>query len=274
MTRNYFAYGSNMDAEQMARRCPEATALGVAILDGWDVAINDRGVATIVPDPAALVEGVLWRVTETCLRALDRYEGVASGLYRREQLALHGEGGLLEATVYVATSSEPGGPRAGYLESILAGAAAFGLSTGYRRRLEALAGQAPRFATTRRAMEALWARVAQGEIGTAKPWGGARVAIASKTRSRQRGGFYPPPRFVVTEWAPQLSWAFQQIAEILWTAPFYCFETKFEIFARLADAADRARATATTAQQVISAVTSEAVSICRQFELASHPSLR
>jgi gamma-glutamylcyclotransferase (GGCT)/AIG2-like uncharacterized protein YtfP len=142
MNRNlYFAYGSNMNPNQMAARCPAATPAGVAILKGWDVAINSRGVATIVPDEAGrVVEGVLWWVSESCLQSLDRYEGVASGHYVRETFHVRREHDVVLAIVYVASSSDLGEPRSEYLEGILYGASHFGLSKTYRDRLEELSG--------------------------------------------------------------------------------------------------------------------------------------
>jgi gamma-glutamylcyclotransferase (GGCT)/AIG2-like uncharacterized protein YtfP len=145
----YFAYGSNMNPDQMAARCPEARPASVAILEGWNVAINSRGVATIVPDEARGVEGVLWCVSETCLRSLDRYEGVAGGLYVRETFQVRREHEFVPAVVYVASSSDPGEPRPGYLAGILHGANHFGLSRTYRRRLESLSGRPDLYAHAR-----------------------------------------------------------------------------------------------------------------------------
>ena len=34
-TKMYIAYGSNMDLEQMQRRCPEAELLGTGRLENW-----------------------------------------------------------------------------------------------------------------------------------------------------------------------------------------------------------------------------------------------
>ena len=34
--KEYFAYGSNLNFEQMAYRCPEATVVGTAKLDGYE----------------------------------------------------------------------------------------------------------------------------------------------------------------------------------------------------------------------------------------------
>lgn len=128
-----------MNPDQMAVRCPDATPTGVAVLEGWDVAIISRGVATIVPNEAgSVVEGVLWCVTETCLQSLDRFEGVANGLYVREAFQVRLDHRVVQAMVYVASSTDLGEPRSGYLDGMLHGANHFGLSSAYRRRLEAL----------------------------------------------------------------------------------------------------------------------------------------
>ncbi|CAK7217680.1 hypothetical protein SBRCBS47491_003251 [Sporothrix bragantina] len=44
----YFAYGSNMWLEQIARRCPETTYLGRGILYDYVWQINERGLANVV----------------------------------------------------------------------------------------------------------------------------------------------------------------------------------------------------------------------------------
>ena len=45
--------------------------------------INQRGYVTSVDDPDAETLGCLWELTEEHWAALDRYEGVAGGFYRR-----------------------------------------------------------------------------------------------------------------------------------------------------------------------------------------------
>ena len=54
--KEYFAYGSNLNFEQMAYRCPEATAVGTAKLEGYELAFR-RGYLTILPKEDASVEG-------------------------------------------------------------------------------------------------------------------------------------------------------------------------------------------------------------------------
>jgi hypothetical protein len=125
--RRYFAYGSNIVAPQMAHRCPAARAVGLARLDGWRFRITTRGFATILPDPASHVLGVLWALTPACEVALDRYEGVHRGLYLKREIPVGGSGAL----VYVAGDIEPGPPRPGYLEAIIAAAIEQGFPADY-----------------------------------------------------------------------------------------------------------------------------------------------
>jgi len=69
----YFAYGSNMNLDQMASRCPDAMPLSEAWLDDWR--LQFRGVADIEEHAGECVPGALWKITPQCLRSLDRYEG-------------------------------------------------------------------------------------------------------------------------------------------------------------------------------------------------------
>lgn len=71
----YFAYGSNINLEQMRYRCPDATVRGQAVLDNYDLRFRGSGVATVEPKEGACVYGLLWELTDKCEASLDRYEG-------------------------------------------------------------------------------------------------------------------------------------------------------------------------------------------------------
>ena len=71
--KEYFAYGSNLNFEQMAYRCPEATAVGTAKLDGYELAFR-RGYLTVLPKEGASVEGLIWSITDHDESQLDCYE--------------------------------------------------------------------------------------------------------------------------------------------------------------------------------------------------------
>ncbi len=117
----YFAYGSNLCVRQMAQRCPGAADPRRAVLPGHGWLINERGVATLEPESAGTVHGVVWRVTDEDLSALDRAEGVPDR-YRRDRIVVHSDTGSYSAWVYIDHRVEPGRPRPGYLDRVIDGA--------------------------------------------------------------------------------------------------------------------------------------------------------
>jgi gamma-glutamylcyclotransferase (GGCT)/AIG2-like uncharacterized protein YtfP len=133
----YFAYGSNMDEKQMEQRCRDHELVGTARLGGHRFRLNSRSVATIVPDERAAVYGVVWRISREDEASLDRYEGVAQGLYRKEQMEVKLlVGGRVNALVYVAADSEPGNRWGEYLNRIIKSAKLHDLPKMYIRELE------------------------------------------------------------------------------------------------------------------------------------------
>jgi len=127
----YYAYGSNIDESAMAVRCPCATAVGPARLEGHRFLVNRCGWATVVPDPGSVTHGILWDLSGECLRTLDRQERVDEGLYhKRDITVVHGERAIT-AMVYVAADSVPGRPNPGYLERIVAWAGKWSMPPDY-----------------------------------------------------------------------------------------------------------------------------------------------
>jgi gamma-glutamylcyclotransferase (GGCT)/AIG2-like uncharacterized protein YtfP len=123
----YFAYGSNMDRAAMAARCPGARVIGLARLARHRLALMREGYATVARDPRKSVHGVLWDLPFGDMPALDRYEGVAAGLYVKRQQPVLVAGGVRRALVYVGANDGPGSPLCGYLEGVLAAARDVGL---------------------------------------------------------------------------------------------------------------------------------------------------
>lgn len=83
----YFAYGANMERDAMRKRCPGATALGIAALRGHRYVIA-RGYGAFARAPGRAVFGVLWRLTPRDLAALNLFESLDSGLYRRARVTV------------------------------------------------------------------------------------------------------------------------------------------------------------------------------------------
>jgi len=139
----YFAYGSNMDIAAMAKRCPASKPVGIARLPRHRFMIAREGYATVARDPRRTVWGMLWNLALADVPALDRYEGVARRLYVKMAQPVLSERGPRRALVYVARSTAPGRARPGYVEGVLAAAAAGGLPAAISRR-------SPRFCRRRR----------------------------------------------------------------------------------------------------------------------------
>jgi phage replication-related protein YjqB (UPF0714/DUF867 family)/gamma-glutamylcyclotransferase (GGCT)/AIG2-like uncharacterized protein YtfP len=123
---SYFAYGSNLCVQQMARRCPDANNPRRAVLADHDWLINQRGVATVEPFDGTQVHGVVWDLTDHDLATLDSAESVPAH-YRRNKMVVQTEDGPSDAWVYIDHRVDPGPPRTGYLERIIDGALHHGL---------------------------------------------------------------------------------------------------------------------------------------------------
>ncbi len=144
----HFAYGSNMDAAAMTRRCPRARLLGPARLAGWRFALMPSGYATIVPDPRHSVHGALWDIAVADMAALDRYEQIERGLYVKRLLrALRPPAGAVQALVYIGARPELGAAPRQYLEEIIAAARALAPPKAYLIYLEAHAAAHKKGAT-------------------------------------------------------------------------------------------------------------------------------
>lgn len=125
--QNYFAYGSNMNLDQMARRCPDAEIIRNVRLDGYELAFcgsENCGFLTILPKPGSQVEGVMWLVSDLDIQRLNHYEGWPRH-YRREYLLAKDEkGNQHKVMVYIMNApyrDEPAIPSRGYLYGVLEG---------------------------------------------------------------------------------------------------------------------------------------------------------
>jgi gamma-glutamylcyclotransferase (GGCT)/AIG2-like uncharacterized protein YtfP len=138
----YFAYGANMDDEAMAARCPRTKLLGRARIMRRRLIITADGFASIIPDPRAVVRGVLYDLAQSDVAALDRFEEVGRGLYAKSSvLALREPLGSVRALVYIGRTSEQGPPAPGYLEALIAAARRQDLPQPYLAFLVSLSPQ-------------------------------------------------------------------------------------------------------------------------------------
>ena len=118
MSKKYFAYGSNLNKEQMTKRTPFASSVGQAYIDGWRLVF--RGVADIEPHEGGTLAVGLWNITKPDEDNLDIYEGYPR-LYRKEE--------ILGMMTYRMNSVEIVPPYEDYFNTILQGYKDFGLDT-------------------------------------------------------------------------------------------------------------------------------------------------
>ena len=73
--RYYIAYGSNLNIPQMRMRCPGARIIGTSVIEDYQLLFKGSKTGsylTIEPMEGAEVPVVIWEVTETDEKALDR----------------------------------------------------------------------------------------------------------------------------------------------------------------------------------------------------------
>ena len=151
----YFAYGSNLDPDQMQRRCPGHHVVGLAELRDFRLSFPltshdwGGGVASVSVAHGDAVWGVVYELTDEDLASLDRYEhfvgpGDQHNLYDRDtvsvQLVRADDGSFprrLRAWTYIARPANPSPPSRRYLDAIVRGARHHRLPDDYVARLAA-----------------------------------------------------------------------------------------------------------------------------------------
>src|SRR5919197_103798 len=153
----WFIYGSSLDRDAFAAWArehghvpPDFSRAFAARLDGWrlcfDVASRFWGgaVGSLAVAPGSSVEGLALPVPGAARAVIDHKEGAASGLYRAVEVMvapLQG-GSPVAAITYVATTDRrlpsEASPSAAWVETVIRGARAAGLSARWIGELERL----------------------------------------------------------------------------------------------------------------------------------------
>ena len=151
----YFAYGSNLDPEQMTQRCPGHAVVGLAELRDhkltFPLTSHDwgGGVASVGVAHGGSVWGVVYELSEADVASLDQYEGYKGpgnqhNVYDREtasvQLVRADDGSFprrLRPAIYLARPANPSAPSRRYLDALLRGARHHRLPDDYVTRLAA-----------------------------------------------------------------------------------------------------------------------------------------
>jgi gamma-glutamylcyclotransferase (GGCT)/AIG2-like uncharacterized protein YtfP len=123
----YFAYGSNLDDEQMRLRCASARVVARAVLPDHALAFGGfshrwgGAVASVLHARRGRVEGLLYRISEADLRALDRHEGHPFAYERVRKLVMDERGRRRRVQVYRQPEDgfEPWLPQLRYFRTLL-----------------------------------------------------------------------------------------------------------------------------------------------------------
>lgn len=135
MSRKYYlAYGSNLDVDQMLRRCPDAIQIGAATVKDYELLFRGNarrfGVATIEPRKGETVPVGIWSITERDEQALDWYEGWPR-LYEKQNFHVRVNGKTITAMAYIMTPGHTiAPPSRAYLGTIAQGYEDFGFDLG------------------------------------------------------------------------------------------------------------------------------------------------
>ena len=148
----YFAYGSNMDWDQMKERCPSARFLGIAELRDHRFAFTRRskkrgcGVCDVVSDRGKVVWGVVFEIDDVDIGQLDMEEGYQPGRrtnsYWRKECHIFMNGDDNQPTNVMSYFGEPQEnpppPNSKYKNLLVSGALRWHLPDEYIRQLESI----------------------------------------------------------------------------------------------------------------------------------------
>jgi hypothetical protein len=98
-----------------------------------------QGYGSVARAPGECVFGILWRLTPRDLAALNIFESLDSGLYRRAILTVEHETQRVRALVYVGRQGGRSRPMPGYQERLVAAAEDWRLPPRYIAELARLA---------------------------------------------------------------------------------------------------------------------------------------
>ena len=120
----YISYGSNMNIEQMAWRCPNTEIYGIGKLYGWKLVFNYHADIIKTGKKSDTVPVVVWKLDDkNDLANLDRYEGYPSYYVKKRINVIMENGEKLKAMVYTMANDRKGifPPSQTYLDCIREG---------------------------------------------------------------------------------------------------------------------------------------------------------
>jgi hypothetical protein len=236
----YFAYGSNMDIEQIQKRCPNYRFIGIGFLSDYTIAFTrysttrNSSVADVIRKPGELVWGVLYTLTEEDIKTLDRHEGHPN-IYSRKTVTINKvsnnyfeyDSAILPSNVCESVSAEiyevvnkeeQPNPSLEYLKHMLDGAFENFLPISYQKFLHkfGISDYNNKLNTTIDSFLFLEDIIRKGlfpdEARSHDEWGGANLVITGNlSRKEQLNKDYPQDLVILTPHWHELSWLINKI---------------------------------------------------------------
>ena len=103
----YVAYGSNMNLEQMAFRCPKSKVVCNGELKGWKLVFNVHA-DVVKGEKHDSVPVVVWDIADKDWYRLDMYEGYPTYYIKETVNVILDNGEVAEAVVYVMANNRKG----------------------------------------------------------------------------------------------------------------------------------------------------------------------
>jgi len=128
----YVSYGSNMNVEQMAYRCPNTKIYGNGKVKGWKLVFNYHADIIETGKESDSVPVVVWELdNKNDEKRLDRYEGYPTYYVKRIIPVVMDNGKKIRAMVYVMNDFHKGiyPPTQLYFDGILEGYHTNGIDT-------------------------------------------------------------------------------------------------------------------------------------------------
>ena len=120
----YIAYGSNMVADQMAVRCPDARLIGTGYITGARLEFYLHATVEKTGDMRNRVPVAVWEISDSDERNLDRYEGYPSYYIKEEWPVRMSDGSEITGMIYLMKLIRKSPPHTQYYD---------GIANAYRR---------------------------------------------------------------------------------------------------------------------------------------------
>lgn len=119
----YIAYGSNLNLEQMAFRCPNSKIVGTGKLRDWQLVFNYHADIIEAEEEGSIVPILVWDVPTEDWASLDRYEGFPRYYVKKTLITCLDNGTWVQGVAYVMARNRKGFdlPSWDYFNTILTG---------------------------------------------------------------------------------------------------------------------------------------------------------